>query len=363
MAAWVLLALCTGSAVFCVLALLAVRSFKKQPQGTPPGAVSILKPLRGVDLGLEENLSSFFALEGQFELVFAIQDATDPAYALCERLIAEHPRVDARIVLTGAPEWHNAKVWQMAQAWDSLKHPQIVTSDSDIRVPKAFLKGLGSEFDVATCPYKAVGGPSIWSALEAVGMNTEFLAGLMVARMLEGVKFAVGPTMYVKRGVIEKIGGWQQLSEFLAEDFVIGQRAAEKGMKVGISRQVVEHRIGSDSLVTNFKHRLRWYRSTRRSRPAGYLGQLFTMPVPLAFALVLVKPEWGWLFFALLVLRLWVARSAMKLVGASASFSFLIVQDILSFAFWIAGLFGRKIEWRGRHYRLGDDGRFVRLSD
>src|SRR6188472_122927 len=101
MAAWVLLALCTGSAVFCVLALLAVRSFKKQPQGTPPGAVSILKPLRGVDLGLEENLRSFFALEGRLELVFAIQDATDPAYALCERLIAEHPRVDARIVLTG----------------------------------------------------------------------------------------------------------------------------------------------------------------------------------------------------------------------------------------------------------------------
>lgn len=359
----VLAILCLGSAVFCVLVFFAVRSFRRQPEGDFAGSVSIVKPLRGIDLGLEDNLRSFFALRGRFELVFALQDVSDPANTLCERLIAEHPHVDARIVITGAPQWHNAKVWQLAQAWDSLRYDQIVISDSDIRVTPDFLRGLGGEFDVATCPYQAIGGPSLWSRLEAVGMNTEFLAGLLVARMLEGVKFAVGPTMYVKRGVIEQVGGWKELSEFLAEDFVIGQRAAEKGLRVGLSKQFVEHRIGSQSMAQNFGHRLRWYRSTRRSRPAGYAGQLFTMPLPLAILLVLVQPEWGWAFFVPLALRLWAARATMKLAGASASFSQLVLQDTLSFLFWIAGFFGRSIEWRGRRYILGTDGRFTRVSN
>ncbi len=364
MIAWLLAALCLGASVFCVLALLAVRSYRGQPLAQNREPVSVLKPLRGIDLGLEDNLRSFFEQQdAAFELVLAMESAADPAHALCLRLIAEYPDVDARIVLTGTPEWHNAKVWQLHRAWPALRHDLIVISDSDIRVDRRFLSGLEPHVDVATCPYRAVGGPSPWSALEAVGMNTEFLAGLLTARLVErGVHFAVGPTMFLRKGVIEAIGGWQDLSRYLAEDFVIGNRASARGFRVALSRQVVEHRIGSEPLTANFAHRLRWYRSTRRSRPAGYVGQLFTMPLPLAMLLTLAEPAAGWAFFVVLALRLAVARATLDTVAARASFSSVIVQDFLSFFFWLAGFFGTTIHWRGRLYRLHSDGTLTRLT-
>lgn len=360
---WLLLALTLGASVFCVLAILAVRSWRQQPIGSCNEPITVLKPLRGVDLGLEENLRSFFEQQyTQFELVFTVENDQDPAASLVKKLQQEYPHIDSRLIFTGAPEWHNAKVWQLSRAWDQLRYDFIVMSDSDIRVGNDFLSKLDPNFDLATCPYRAAGGPSIWSQLEAVGMNTEFLAGIMTARMLEGVKFAVGPTLYCRKKVIDAVGGWQQLQEFLAEDFVLGQRAAERGFKVGLSRAIVEHRIGSEPLGPNFSHRLRWYRSTRRSRPAGYVGQLFTMPLPIAMALVIAVPDWGWIFFVVLALRLWAARATLKAVETKAPFSLLIVQDFLSFGFWLAGFFGNTIEWRGRKYLLHKDGRFTRLA-
>ena len=357
-----LLALVTGSCIYCVLVVRAVQLWQRQPRGRLTEPVSILKPLRGVDPDLEANLRSFFALDyPQFELVFAVENPEDEAYALCQRLIAEHPAVNARIVLTGQPYWDNAKVWQLAQAWDTLRYDLVVTADSDIRVPPDFLSGLEPWFDVGTCPYRAVGGPSFWSRLEAVGMNTEFLAGLMVARMLEGVRFAVGPTMFLRQGVISRIGGWRELSEFLAEDFVIGHRAAQRDLRVGLSRQIVEHRIGSQDRATNFRHRLRWYRSTRRSRPAGYVGQLFTMPLPLILFLLAWRPDWWWVGLLAFGFRLLAAAAAASAVQAPF-FPGLVAQDLLSFCFWVAGFFGRRIEWRGRWYELHPDGRFRRLT-
>jgi ceramide glucosyltransferase len=358
-------ALAAGSLVFCVLAILAARSYLRQPPASCTEPVTILKPLRGMDLGLEGNLRSFFTLHyADFELVFALQDAADPAHAAVEKLCAEYPSVRARIVLTGPPPdgWNNAKCWQLAGAWHAVRHDLVVMSDSDIRVAPEFLDGLDPRFDVATCPYRAVGGPSFWSHTEAIGMNTEFLSGVLTARYLEGVKFAVGPTLYCRRAVIEAIGGWPELQEFLAEDFVIGNRAAERGYRVGLSRQIVEHRIGSEPIGKNFAHRLRWYRSTRRSRPAGYVGQLFTMPLPIAMLLVAVAPG-GWPLAAVLMgARLAAGIATLRIVGAQADPISWLVQDLLSFGFWVAGFFGNTIAWRDRRYVLHADGRFTRVS-
>jgi ceramide glucosyltransferase len=365
MLAWLAAALVAGSCVFCRLALLAVRDYRRQPPARLEEPVSVLKPLRGADLGLEENLASFFEQNyPAFELVFAIQEPTDAATDIAARLMDRYPRVAARIVFTGPPPdgWHNAKCWQLHRAWPLLQHDLVVMSDSDIRVDPDFLAGLDPAFDVATCPYRAVGGPSFWSRTEAIGMNTEFLAGVLTARYLEGVRFAVGPTLYCRKGVIEAIGGWPQLSEFLAEDFVIGQRAARRGFRVGLSRQIVEHRIGSEPWRANFAHRLRWQRSTRRSRPAGYAGQLFTMPLPLAALLAAVAPAWWPLALLAFALRLAAARATLALVNAPLRLPLLIVQDFLAFGFWLAGFFGNSIEWRGRRFRLHKDGRFTRMT-
>ena len=129
-------------------------------------------------------------------------------------------------------------------------------------------------------------GRSFWNTLEAVGLNTEFIGGVLVARMLDGMKFALGPTIAARRATLEGIGGFDAVKDFLAEDFVMGNLAAARGDGVILSSYVIEHRIGAQALGANLRHRLRWNRSTRRSRPAGYVGQLFTNPAAAGAAAV-----------------------------------------------------------------------------
>jgi ceramide glucosyltransferase len=365
------LALVTGSLVYCVLTLIAVRRYVsvRPPALETAEPVSILKPLHGVDEGLEENLRSFFTQDyPNFELIFALRDPADPAIEVVERLRCEYSHVPARLIVTGPPPYANAKVYSLDLMMRAARFDLLVMSDSDIRVDASVVRTIAAEFQdpgigVATCPYRAVAGRSIWSRLEAAGMDTEFWGGAIVARLVEGMKFAVGPTLAARKSAIERIGGWDLLSQYLAEDFVIGARAAGLGIGVMLSSSVVEHRIGSESLRTNFGHRIRWARSTRRSRPAGYIGQVFTNPLPLVVLLWIVQPAWWPLCLVTLILRAGAADAvARTALHARVRWALLPLQDVLSFLFWIAGFFGNVIAWRGRRYRLLRDGRFELLG-
>jgi ceramide glucosyltransferase len=365
-------ALLLGSWVYCVLTVIAARRYLAQaaPEASSAEPISILKPLAGLDDGLEDNLRSFFTQEyPSYEILFAMRTAADPAHALVERLRAEYSHVATRLILTGEPPWPNAKSWSLHQMQQQARHSLLVMSDSDIRVDGRMLATLAREFSdprlaVTTCLYRAVPGESFWSKLEAIGMNTEFLGGVLVARMLDGVKFALGPTIAARKEAVEAVGGWRCLQEFLAEDFVLGNEAAAKGLGVALSSYRIEHRIGAQSFLKNAKHRLRWCRSTRRSRPAGYVGQLFTNPLPIAVALLAVAPASWPLLMATGLLRAaagWATADAVLHDPLCRREWYLIpLQDLLSFVFWAAGFFGNTIEWRGETYRLQKDGRFVK---
>ena len=298
----VLLALLAGAVVYSVLSVVAAfRYLSVRPPAldvhktSAPEAISILKPLAGLDLELESNLQTFFEQDyPAFELLFAVRSGDDPAVAIVEKLRREYPQIPARLLVTGESPYPNAKVYSLEQMLEAAANDLVVMSDSDIRVTPALLKTVAAEFQdanlgVATCPYRAVAGPSFWSRLEAIGMNTDFAAGILVARMLEGMKFAVGPTIAARRRVLQAIGGFDRLKDYLAEDFVMGKFAADAGHGVILSSYVIEHHIGSADLRHNAAHRLRWARSTRRSRPLGYVGQLFTMPLPLALIVCAVS--------------------------------------------------------------------------
>jgi ceramide glucosyltransferase len=180
--------------------------------------------------------------------------------------------------------------------------------------------------------------------------------------MLDGMKFALGPTIAARRATLLGIGGFDAVKDFLAEDFVMGNLAAARGDGVILSSYVIEHHIGTQTLGANLKHRLRWNRSTRRSRPAGYVGQLFTNPFPLALLLWAARPQWWPAAAAALVLRAaaaWATAGYVLRDPLTARLFFLVpLQDILSFAMWLAGFFGNTILWRGRKYYLQSDGRF-----
>jgi ceramide glucosyltransferase len=359
--------LLAGSLVYCVLIMLAVRSYLAQrvPADDHPDPISVLKPLSGIDEGLETNLRSFFEQDHpEYEILFAVREAHDPAAGIVTALQREFPSRAAQLIVTGEPPYANAKVFSLDRMLAEARYDLLVMSDSDIRVAPSFLTSIAAEFSdqrvaLATCPYRAVAGRSLWSILEAEGMNTEFLAGLLVARMLEGVKFAVGPTVAARKSALAAIGGFNAIKDYLAEDFVLGKFTAEAGFGVILSRNVVEHRIGSQGLRANAAHRLRWARSTRRSRPLGYVGQIFTYPLALALLTCALAPRWWPLLFAALVFRAAAAWcTSVWILGSRPHWLLTPVQDILSFCFWVAGFFGNTIVWRGRRYYLYSDGRF-----
>jgi ceramide glucosyltransferase len=358
--------LLVASIVYCLMIVVAALSYLRQRKHRGSyEPISILKPLSGIDDGLEQNLRSFFKQRyPAFEILFAVRHSNDPAVAVVEKLQEEFPSVQSRLVVTGEPSYPNAKVYSLDCMLGEARHDLLVMSDSDIRVGRGFLESIAGEFKdgriaIATCPYRAVAGRSLWSRLEAVGMNTEFLGGLLVARMLEGVRFAVGPTIVARRHALQGIDGFDRLKDYLAEDFVMGRFAADAGYGVILSRTIVEHRIGSESFLANASHRLRWARSTRRSRPGGYVGQVFTNPLPLALLLCGLHPAWWPILAPTLIARAIAAWAASGWVlQKNIPWHWLPLQDILSFGFWVAGFFGNTITWRGRRYYLHPDGRF-----
>ena len=361
-------ALLAGSLAYCVLIVVASRRYLSvaKPVAGPTPPISLLKPLCGLDDGLEENLRSFFAQDYPvFEVLFAVHRADDPAVALVEKIRHEYAgRVETRLLITGDSPVPNAKAHSLKRLVREARHELLVMCDSDVRVKPDFLQRIAAEFQdqrvgLITCPYRATAGRSLWSRLEAVGMNTELLGGVLVARMLEGMRFALGCAVGVRRNVLDAMGGFEYLQEYLAEDFVMGHRAAELGHTVLLSSYVIEHRIGSQGMKKNLGHRLRWARSTRRSRPAGYWGQIFTYPLPWALLLWAVQPM-AWPVVVLTVLlRLWAAwASATDVVHDTRRQLWLLpVQDLLGFAVWICGFLGGTITWRNRECTLLRDGR------
>jgi ceramide glucosyltransferase len=362
--------LLTGSLIYCVMIVVATRRFLSAtlpaPGNKPP--ISVLKPLCGHDDGLEENLRSFMVQDyPEYEILFGVHRPNDPAVAVVEKIIGEFSgRISARLIITGESPIPNAKAFSLNRLVREARFDVLVMSDSDVRVTPSLLSHLAQEFQddrvgLISCPYRAVPGKSLWSRLEAIGMNTELLGGVMVARMIEGMRFALGCTVAVRRSVLEDMGGFGYLQEFLAEDFVIGQRAAELGHGVLFSSYVIEHRIGSQSMMHNLGHRMRWARSTRRSRPLGYWGQIFTYPLPLALLLCAVYPTAWPVLFLTLIMR---AGAAFATAGnivhdpiTQKEWWLLPVQDVIGFFVWISGFVGDKIVWRNRKCTVLRDGR------
>lgn len=355
-----------GCWVYCVLAIAAAvrhRRSVQQPVLVGSVGISILKPLAGMDEGLEANLRSYFEQDYvPFEILFAVRHEFDAAVAVVRRLMLEFPRIPAQLVMTGEPPYPHAKVYSLKCMMDRARYDLIAMCDSDVRVGSDFLSSIAADFQneklgLVTCAYRAVSGKSFWSRLEAIGMNTDFHAGLFTAVMMEGKKFAVGPTIVARRSVIDGIGGIERVKDYISEDYMLGRIASDEGFGVGFSSYVIEHRIGSESMLDNFAHRVRWARTTRRSRHLGYIGQFFTHPMPVTALICLHWPSFWPMLLVSASLRMVAAwMVSVRILGAKVPWLLLPAQDVFGFAFWIAGFFGRSVVWRGRRYLLNRDG-------
>jgi ceramide glucosyltransferase len=369
-----LLVLWAGGVATCLLGLWAAWAFRHSAasqSGSFEPWVSLLKPLSGVETALEHNLESFFRQDySNFEILFAASDPADPALEVVARLRTRYPHIAVKVVDASAPSYANHKVYSLEKMAAQAAADILVISDSDVRVTPDYLPSLVTAFadpdvGVSTCVYRGVPGRGIWSRLEALAMSTEFMAGVLLAWKLEGMKFALGPTMAVRRTCLEAIGGFAAMANYLADDFVLGKWAAQAGYKVVLSPHVVNHQVLGEDFRSCFLHRLRWARSARFSRPWGYVGQVFTYPVPAALLLAAMGPHSA-AMAAVLVATIAVRCLAALAVGwgvlrdrhALRSWWLVPVQDLLSFAVWCGGFTGRYVQWRDTRYRVWRGGRF-----
>jgi len=327
-----------------------------------------MRPLHGAEDNTEANLRSLFSQAyPEFEVLLSIHEPSDPAAPIARRVMAAFPNIPARLVTAGVSPLPNAKVWSLRALLPIARHEHIFMSDSDIFHLPSSLSTVMAELSqpnvaLVTCPYRAVGGPRFWSRVEALGLNTDFLAGMLTQRLLNGMDFAIGTTIATRRTELTAIGGLEFLQRYLAEDFVMGNAMHARGRLVTLSRSVIAHHIGNDGFIKNWKHRLRWARSTRRSRRLGYLGEIFTKPVAIATIFcILVPGAWGLLLIALFFRATVAWSTAVEILRDPLIYRYwwlLPLEDLSSFATWVLGFFGNKITWRGRDLNLLPDGSF-----
>jgi ceramide glucosyltransferase len=339
--------------------------------GTFAPPVSLLKPLHGLEPDLESHLQSFFEQDyPEFEIIFCARTDQDAGLEIARRVAARYPKIRSRFLCSGNAPYANAKVWSLERMQNAASHRFFVVSDSDVSVTPGYLRAVMAPFaeervGLVTCLYRGVGG-SFWSRLEAVGMSIEMSAGVLVAEMLEGMKFALGPTMVVRRDCLEEAGGFRALGPYHADDFMLGNMIAAGGHRVILSTHTIDHHVLNSSFLSSVLHQVRWMKSTRFSRPKGHLGTALTFSLPYGLlaagiAIGLHRPLLG----GLLLLWSWASRVALgvivgRLVVEEPSVwrSALLypLRDLLGSCYWVASYVSNQVRWRGEVYNLLQDG-------
>ena len=309
-----------------------------------------------------------------YEILFGVSEPNDPATELIERLQREFPQRSIRLVLCEKNLGANGKVSSLVQLAAEAKHAVFLVNDSDIRVALDYLRTVMRELQapdvgLVTCLYRGVATKALASRLESLGISTDFVPGVLVAKEIEGgLHFGLGSTLAFRRADLDAIGGFESIVDYLADDYELGKRIAERGFKVVLSSSVVETFLPAYSFSGFFAHQLRWARTIRVSRPGGYAGLLLTYTLPWATLCLLIARGalWAWTLLATaLLLRMTTAwASAVSVLNdreAIRSLWLLPLRDFIAPIIWIAGMFGRNIMWRGQMFEL-NNGKLKRIE-
>jgi ceramide glucosyltransferase len=321
-------------------------------------AVSVLKPVHGLEPGLDANLRSFCAQDyPAYDVVFGVHRADDPALEVIRAVAAAFPDRTTVAVGDGVARYRNPKIANLAGMLAHARGEILVIADSDMRVTPDYLDAVVAPFAdprvaAVTAVYRgepADGTPA--SVLGAMWITEQFVPSALVAAALEPLAHTFGATMAVRRTVFDAIGGLDALGDRLADDHALGMLVAEHGYTVALAAYTVENAVAERDLRALLEHELRWARTIRSVRPASYPGIALTYPVPLALLHLAVasrkKPALG-LAAAALVLRFVVRGAARRALGARTRGGARLVplRDALGIGVWAIGLFGRGVRWR-----------------
>ncbi len=366
--------------IYSVLALWGARDYLGAVQGRRAGGdapgVSVLKPLKGVDARMYAGLASHCRqeYEGEFELVFGVSGMDDPAVAEVERLREEFPAVATRLVECPARLGTSGKVSNLVQMLAEARYEHVVINDSDICVGRGYLAGVmgwfGAEVGMVTAPYVGRAEGGFWARLEALGISTDFMPGVLTARVLEGgIRFGLGSTLAVTREALAAAGGLEALVEYLADDYEMGRRIAAAGYGVELCGEVVATTVPEYGFGGFWEHQMRWARSTRDSRRWGYLGLGVTYCVPWGISTVVASGGalWSWTLLTLAVLArvtvaLTVGVGVLRDGQVLRDIWLLPVRDVFGLVVWAWSFASDTVVWRGERFRLRG-GRIEKIAE
>jgi ceramide glucosyltransferase len=349
---------------FYLLCLWSAGRFRRHgrnplPACTPP--VTILKPLRGLDPQMYESFRSHCMQDyPEYEIIFGVSEADDPAIAAVEQLVREFPERKIRLLVCPEVLGNNRKTSNLVQMLAFARYDHLLINDSDILVTPDYLRRVMAPFarhevGMVTCPYRGIAADTLGSRLESLGISTDFIAGVLAARQIEGgIHFALGSTLAMSRPALEAIGGLRPLVDYLADDFELGYRIAKAGYEVVLADIVVETHLPAYSFREFFDHQMRWARSTRDSRRLGYLGLLMTFGLPWAIFAVLFAPLTWWSWTTLAAAAALRAAVALKVgegvvhdAAVRRNLWLLPLRDLVAFWVWFASFAGHQVHWRG----------------
>lgn len=369
------------STIYCGMVVVAALRFgrRRQREQSRPAdylpPVSVLKPLHGTEPGIERNLETFFEQDyPDFELLFCARYEDDEGLQLAKAVGERYPAIRAHYVTCGdpIPRFHNAKVFSLAKLDSVAKNSEYITSDADVRVAPNYLQRMvqylqDPQVGLASCVYLGTAHPGagLSSQLDAVGKSVEMTSGVLVADMIEGTKFALGATMAVRRRSFEQVGGFGELGQFYADDFVLGNRLAAQGTTVLLATHVIRLMVQDAPFWLSYRNQLRWMQSTRRSRPWGHLGSGLTFSVAygllgLLWAAVSGRAGLGVLWLTTSVVNRWIQAAVVLRVlgdpGWRRSALLYPMRDLLGSVLWANSYVGERFYYRGKVYRLKEGG-------
>ncbi len=339
-------------------------------------AITLLKPLKGRDATTAESLQSWFDQNyaGQIQILFGVAGAGDPVCPIVRELIEKNPGRDAQLIVCAESLGANGKVSTLVQLERLAKHPLILVSDADVRVPPDFLANIAAplcdpQTGLVNCFYRLANPVTVAMRCEAIAINADFWSQVLQSASLKPLDFALGAVMLVRRELLEEIGGFSALADCLADDYQLGHRIAKNGHHIALCPVVVECWDAPMNWCDVWKHQLRWGRTIRVCQPVPYFFSILSNATlwPLLWllaSLVLSKSLYAPLAaLALLLVRIVIAqnlqRRSMQSHNNLAPPWLVPVKDLLQAGVWLGAFLGNTVEWRGQKMRLRRDGTLV----
>ena len=370
-AVWLACLTAAFAGVFAVATVAAaavlLRRRRAAAEDLPP--VTILKPLKGSDCGLYENLTSFCDQDyPQLQLLFAVASPNDPALAVVARLRRDRPGLDIDVVVSDGRLGCNPKINNITNAYPLAKHGLLLLSDSDIRVSPDFLRRCVApmadpKVGLVTCFYRCAEAHGLWGALEELCVNAHFLPQALLAGAA-GLRFAMGAATLVRRPVFDRAGGFGALADHLADDFALGTMVERAGYRIEFADVMVESVPPNTPRFSEiFRHQVRWQRTVRLCNPAGYCGSFLLHGFSLATLTLLIfgwDPRLAALAAGLLFTKALATAAIQRLGGQRqrlAALACLPLSEWLSFGAWLSGFAPGAVLWRGQLYRVLPKGR------